>query len=45
MKEIAMIILRNRRGFEAESKCSPIRDIIKDVGFLAVREKDLKYKK
>lgn len=45
MKETAMMILRNRRGFEAESKCSPIRDIFKDVGFLEVKEKDLKYKK
>ena len=43
MKETASMILRSRRGFEAESKCSPIRNIFKDVGFLEVKEKDLKY--
>lgn len=45
MEETASMILRNRRGFEAESKCSPIRHIFKDVGFLEVKEKDLKYSK
>jgi len=45
MKETASIILRNKRSFEAESKCSPIRHIFKDVGFLEVKEKDLKYNK
>jgi phosphoenolpyruvate phosphomutase len=43
MKETASIILRNQRGFEAESMCSPVKTIFKDVGFLDVKEKDLKY--
>jgi len=43
MKETASIILRNKRAFEAESMCSPVKTIFKDVGFLDVKEKDLKY--
>jgi len=43
MKETASIILRNKRGLEAESMCSSIKTIFKDVGFLEVKEKDLKY--
>jgi len=45
MNETASMILRNRRGFEAESKCSSIKHIFRDVGFLEVKEKDLKYSK
>jgi len=45
MKETASNILRNQRGFEAESLCSPVRVIFKDVGFLEVKEKDMKYVK
>lgn len=45
MKETASIILREQRCFEAESKCSPISSIFEDVGFLEVKEKDLKYRK
>ncbi|MFX1267859.1 MAG: phosphoenolpyruvate mutase [Promethearchaeota archaeon] len=45
MKETALNILKNRRAFEAESLCSPVRTIFEDVGFLEVREKDLKYTK
>lgn len=43
MMETASIILRNQRSFEAESICSPIKTVFKDVGFLDVKEKDLKY--
>ncbi len=43
MKETASIILRNKRAFEAESMCSPVKTVFKDVGFLDVKEKDLKY--
>ena len=43
MKEIASIILRNKRAFEAESMCSPVKTVFKDVGFLDVKEKDMKY--
>ncbi|MFX1495671.1 MAG: isocitrate lyase/phosphoenolpyruvate mutase family protein, partial [Promethearchaeota archaeon] len=45
MKETALNILKNRRAFEAESLCSPVRTIFEDVGFLEIREKDLKYTK
>jgi len=43
MMETASMILRNQRSFEAESICSPIKTVFKDVGFLDVKEKDLKY--
>lgn len=43
MKETASIILRNKRGFESESMCSSVKTIFEDVGFLEVKEKDLKY--
>jgi phosphoenolpyruvate phosphomutase len=43
MRETASIILRNKRAFEAESLCSSVKTIFKDVGFLDVKEKDLKY--
>lgn len=43
MKETASIILRNKRAFESESMCSPIKTVFKDVGFLDVKEKDMKY--
>ena len=43
MKETASIILRNKRAFEAESMCSPVKTVFKDVGFLDVKEKDMKY--
>ncbi|MBA7496120.1 2-methylisocitrate lyase [subsurface metagenome] len=43
MKEAASIILRNKRAFEAESMCSPVKTVFKDVGFLDVKEKDMKY--
>jgi len=43
MKETASIILKNKRTFEAESMCSPVKAVFKDVGFLDVKEKDLKY--
>lgn len=45
MNETASMILRDGRGFEAESKCSSIKHIFMDVGFLDVKEKDLKYSK
>lgn len=45
MQETALQILKSKRAFEAESLCSPVRTIFEDVGFLEVREKDLKYKK
>ncbi len=45
MKETAINILRNKRGFEAESKCSSLKSIFEDVGFLEVKEKDMKYVK
>ena len=43
MKETASIILRNKRAFEAEAMCSPVKTVFKDVGFLDVKEKDMKY--
>ncbi|MFX1321998.1 MAG: phosphoenolpyruvate mutase [Promethearchaeota archaeon] len=43
MKETASIILRNKRAFEAESMCSPVKTVFKDVGFLDVKEKDMIY--
>ncbi len=43
MKETASIILRSKRAFEAESMCSPVKTVFKDVGFLDVKEKDMKY--
>ncbi|MFW9990353.1 MAG: phosphoenolpyruvate mutase [Candidatus Odinarchaeota archaeon] len=43
MKETASIILRSKRAFEAESMCSPVKAVFKDVGFLDVKEKDMKY--
>jgi phosphoenolpyruvate phosphomutase len=43
MNDIASIILRNKRAFEAESMCSPVKTVFKDVGFLDVKEKDMKY--
>ncbi|MFX1409382.1 MAG: phosphoenolpyruvate mutase [Promethearchaeota archaeon] len=43
MKETASIILRNKRAFEAESMCSPVKTVFKDVGFLDVKEKDMLY--
>lgn len=43
MKKAASIILKNQRGLEVESICSPINSIFKDVGFLEVKEKDMKY--
>ena len=43
MRETASIILKNKRTFEAESLCSPVKTVFKDVGFLDVKEKDLKY--
>lgn len=45
MKEKASLILRNRRGFEAVSMCSSVKTIFKDVGFLHIKEKDMKYSK
>jgi len=45
MSETASNILRNQRGFEAESLCSPVKAIFKDVGFLEVKEKDMMYVK
>ncbi|NVM36398.1 MAG: phosphoenolpyruvate mutase [Candidatus Lokiarchaeota archaeon] len=45
MKETASIILRSKRAFEAESMCSPVKTVFKDVGFLDVKEKDMKYNK
>ncbi len=43
MKKAASIILKNQRGLEVESICSPVINIFKDVGFLEVKEKDMKY--
>ena len=43
MKETASIILRNKRAFEAESMCSPVKTVFEDVGFLDVKEKDMIY--
>ncbi|MFX1363509.1 MAG: phosphoenolpyruvate mutase [Promethearchaeota archaeon] len=43
MKETASIILRNKRAFEAETMCSPVKSVFRDVGFLDVKEKDMKY--
>ena len=43
MKETALKILKNKRGFEAESMCSPVKTIFEDVGFLEVKKKDMKY--
>ncbi len=43
MYETALSILRNKRGFEAEPLCSPVKSIFKDVGFLEIKEKDLKF--
>ncbi len=43
MKETASMILKYKRTFEAESMCSPVKAVFKDVGFLDVKEKDLKY--
>ena len=45
MMETASLILKNKRGFEAESMCSPVKSIFRDVGFLEVKEKDMKYTK
>ncbi|MHA1375238.1 MAG: phosphoenolpyruvate mutase [Promethearchaeota archaeon] len=44
MKETALNILKHGRAFEVESMCSPVNTIFEDVGFIEVREKDLKYK-
>lgn len=43
MKETASLLLRNKRGFEAEPMCSSVKSIFEDVGFLEVKEKDMKY--
>lgn len=43
MKETASMILKNKRAFEAESMCSAVKTVFKDVGFLDVKEKDMKY--
>ena len=43
MKETASMILKYKRTFEAESMCSPVKAVFKDVGFLDVKKKDLKY--
>jgi phosphoenolpyruvate phosphomutase len=43
MSEAASLILRNKRAFEAESLCSPVKTVFEDVGFLDVKEKDMKY--
>jgi len=45
MKETASLILRSQRCFEAEPMCSSVNTIFKDVGFLEVKEKDMKYSK
>jgi phosphoenolpyruvate phosphomutase len=45
MKETALKILKNKRCFEAESMCSPVKTIFEDVGFLEVKKKDMKYTK
>ena len=45
MRETALNILKSKRAFEAESLCTPINTIFEEVGFIEVREKDLKYKR
>ena len=45
MVDTASIILKNKRAFEAEAMCSTVKNIFRDVGFLEVKEKDIKYSK
>lgn len=40
MEEVSKVILSNRRSFEADPLCSPVKEIFQKVGFLDIKEKD-----
>lgn len=43
MQRVCRSILVNRRSFEADSLCSPVREIFETVGFLDAKSKDRKH--
>ncbi len=40
MIEVSKTLLLNRRSFEADPSCAPVREIFQAVGFLDIKEKD-----
>ncbi len=42
MENACQVILANKRSFEADPLCMPVKEIFKKVGFLDIKEKDKK---
>ena len=43
MKNVALMLLSNDRGFEVETVCTPVKDVFSQVGFDVIKSKDLEY--